>query len=79
MTYRDMSDVTRIQYLRSEVTVPPTVYEVAARMYAAYVQSGKVETANEKAMMEKAVNDAIELAITTEKTLAGAGHISSGL
>ena len=73
MVFRDMSEPTRIQYLRSEITVPPTVYMVAGHIYAAFVQAGKVADGEEKTMMQKAVNDAIELAISTERTLAGAG------
>ena len=79
MTYRDMSDVTRIQYLRSDITVPATVYEVAARIYAAYVQTGRNTGDNTKELMEQAVADAIELAITTERVCAGTGTRSSGL
>ena len=79
MAYREMSDVTRIQYLRSEITVPSTVYEVAAHLYAAYVQTEKANEMPEKELMEKAVSDAIELAIQTERICSGTGSISSGL
>lgn len=78
MAYREMSDVTRIQYLRSEITVPSTVYEVAGQIYAAYVQAGR-STGDDRALMEKAVADAIELALTTERVCAGTGTISGGL
>ena len=67
MAYREMSDVTRIQYLTSEVTVAPSVYEAASRFFAAYIANNKVTNENEAAMMEKAVVQALELAITTEK------------
>ena len=79
MAYREMSDVTRIQYLRSDITVPATVYEVAARIYAAYVQAGRAESMSDTELMAKAVADAIELAITTERVCAGTGTINSGL
>lgn len=79
MAYREMSDVTRIQYLRSDITVPATVYEVAARIYAAYVQTDRAAGKDSKALMEEAVADAIELAITTERVCAGTGARSSGL
>lgn len=70
MAHRDMSEVTRIAFVRSEVTVPPIVYEAASRFFAAYITNEKVTNENEAAMFEKAVGQAIELAITTEKILA---------
>lgn len=79
MAYREMSDVTRIQYLRSDITVPATVYEVAARIYAAYVQADRASGVDDKALMEKAVADAIELALATERACAGTGMRSSGM
>lgn len=79
MTYREMSDVTRIQYLRSNITVPSTVFEAAVDIYAAYVQAGRANDMTDKDLMEKAVADAIDLAITTERVCAGTGSISSGL
>ena len=76
MTFRDMSEPTRMQYLRSEITVPPTVYAVAGQIDAAYVQAGQVAS-DPAETMQKAVNEAIEIAIATEKTLAGAGLLAS--
>ncbi len=70
MAHRDMSEVTRIAFVRSEVTVPPIVYEAASRFFAAYIANEKVTNENEAAMFEKAVGQALELAITTEKILA---------
>ena len=79
MTYREMSDVTRIQYLRSEITIPATVYEAAVHLYASYRQSSVGADTDEKALREKAVADAIELALATERICAGTGTISPGL
>ena len=70
MAERDISELTRIEYLRGEVTVPPMVYAAAAKFFAAYITSGKVTNENEPAMFEKAVGQALELAITTEKLVA---------
>ena len=70
MVHRDMSEVTRIAYVRSEVTVPPIVYEAASRFFAAYIANEKVTNENEAAMFEKSVKQALELAISTEKMLS---------
>ena len=69
MTYRDMSDVTRIQYLRSEIVVSQTVYEAATTIFAALISSKQVNEKNEQQMLEKAVKSALELAITTDKII----------
>ena len=69
MAHRETSDVTTIQYHRREVTVPSTVYAAAATFFAAYVASNKVTNENEPAMMEKAVGQALELAVTAEKII----------
>ncbi|MEM7540552.1 MAG: hypothetical protein AAF384_03090 [Pseudomonadota bacterium] len=73
MAYREMSDVTRIQYLRSDITIPSTVYEVAANIYAAYLGTEEAKSKTDKELMTKAVLDAIELAVTTEQILESAG------
>ena len=79
MTYRDMSDVTRIQYLRSEIVVSPTVYEAATKIFIAYVRNNEVNEKNQKQMMEKAVKAALELAIVTDKTISAPGSGESGI
>ncbi len=79
MTYRDMSDVTRIQYLRSEIVVSPTIYEAATRILAAYIASNQVNSGNQREMLEKAVNTALELAIVTDKTISQSGSVKPGL
>jgi hypothetical protein len=73
MAHSEVSNVTTIKYLDREVTVPPSVYEAAARFFAAYVANDKVSNENEPAMLEKAVGQALELALTTEKIMASSG------
>ena len=70
MTYRDMSEVTRIQYLRSEIVVSNTIYEAATQILAAFVASNQVDGKNEAQMMEKSVRMALDLAIVTDKTMS---------
>jgi hypothetical protein len=70
MAHRDMSEVTRIAYVRSEVTVSPIVYEAASRFFAAYIANEKVTNENEAVMFEKSIKQALELAISTENMLS---------
>ena len=69
MTYRDMSDVTRIQYLRSELTVSPTVYDAASRILVGFINTNQFSPQNEKEVIEKSVKLALELAVTTDKIM----------
>ena len=78
MTYRDMSDVTRIQYLRSEIVVHTGMYEAAARFFSAYIASKQVDDDNEVKMMKKAVGQAIELALITERVIGDTGTSNVG-
>lgn len=70
MTYRDMSEVTRIQYLRSEIVVSNTIYEAATQILAAFVASNQVDGKNEAQMMEKSVRMALDLAVVTDKIMS---------
>lgn len=79
MTYRDMSDVTRIQYLRSEIVVSPTIYEAATKILVSYIRNNQVNDKNLQEMMEKAVRTALELAIVTDKLITQSGDAKSGL
>ena len=79
MTYRDMSDVTRIQYLRSEIVVSQTVYEAATTIFAALINSKQVNEKNEQQMLEKAVKSALELAITTDKIITQSSSSKSAI
>ena len=79
MSHRDMSEVTRIQYLRSEITVPPVIYEAATQILSAYVSANQLNEKNQAQIMEKSVRLALELAITTEKIIAKSGTSQGGL
>lgn len=79
MTYRDMSDVTRIQYLRSEIVVSPTVYQAATQILVAFINNKMVTDNNLKEMLEKAVKTALELAITTDRQVNETGTRKPGV
>lgn len=79
MTYRDMSDVTRIQYLRSEIVVSPTIYEAATSILAAYISSNQLNDKNQKELMEKSVKTALELAIMTDKIITQSSSGTAGV
>lgn len=73
MNYRDMSDMTRIQYLRSEIVVHKGIYDAAAGFFSSYIASQQVNDDNEEKMMKKAVGQAIELALITERVIDSTG------
>lgn len=79
MSYREMSDVTRIQYLRSDITVPSIIYDAAVSIYTAFVTNGKVNDKNRDEMMEIAIKQALDLAMATEKIIATAGSANRGV
>lgn len=79
MKQRDMSDETRITYLRSDITVPTEIYTAATEIFAGFVSSKQVDDENKIEMMQKAVNYAIDLALVTEKVINSTGSVESGV
>jgi len=79
MKKRDMSEETRITYLRSDITVPTEIYNAATEIFTGFVSSKQVNDENKIEMMQKAVNYAIDLALTTEKVINATGSIKSGV
>ena len=79
MSYDDMSDVTRVQMLRSEINVSPVVYDSATKILVGYISNNEVTDDNVVEMLEKSVKLALDLAIITEritrKTSAQASQI----
>ena len=67
MSYDNMSDVTRIQMLRSEINVSPVVYDAATKILVGYISNNEVTNDNAVEMLEKSVKLALDLAIITEK------------
>ncbi|MBI4005344.1 MAG: hypothetical protein HY356_01640 [Gammaproteobacteria bacterium] len=70
MTYRDMSEMTRIQYLRSEIVVSNTIYEAATQILSSFIMSKQISDKNQAEVMAKSVKLALELAVTTDKHMS---------
>ena len=79
MTERDMSDATRINFMKSEIMTAPTVYQSATHIMAAYINNKTVTDANLKEMLLKSIKIALELALATEKQVNEFGSRKSGL
>ncbi len=69
-SYRDMSEATRIQFARSEITVSPTIFDAGVEIFSAMIASRQVSDENKDEMMERAIQFAIDMAIKTEKKMA---------
>ncbi|MEX0952152.1 MAG: hypothetical protein WDZ86_07715 [Gammaproteobacteria bacterium] len=78
MSDRDISDNTRIQYLRSEIVVSPTIYSAATHLLVGYIQKGEVTDENRAEYMKTCVKYAIDLALITDKVMAATGSRGSG-
>lgn len=78
MTYRDMSDVTRIQYLRSEIVVSPIIYDAACQILSAFINTKQANDKNINEMMEKSVKYALELALTTDRLVSSTANVGGG-
>jgi hypothetical protein len=74
-----MSDVTRIQLVKSEIAVPTSVYQSATSILVAYINNKMVTDANQNEMLSKAVKIALELAITTDKLVKATNTMRPGL
>ena len=74
MAHRDMSETTRISYLRSEIVVSNTVYASATELLAAQIVAGHVSNENEAQMINKCVVMALELAVQTDKIMSKPTH-----
>ena len=79
MAERDMSDATRINFMRSEIVASSSVYESATHIMAAYINNKTATDANMKEMLGRSVKIAIELALATEKQVNEFGSRKSGL
>lgn len=73
MAHREMSDVTRIQYLRSEIVVSTIIYEAATRIFSTFISSRQTVEKNESEMLEKSVRLALELALMTDRLITQSG------
>ncbi|MCG8378777.1 MAG: hypothetical protein MI865_04790 [Proteobacteria bacterium] len=74
MAHRDMSDMTRISFHRNDLVVEPTIYEAATQILAALITADKLNASNEKAVLQKSIELALELAVQTDKMMDEGGH-----
>ena len=74
MAHRDMSEMTRIAFHKSELVFEPTIYAAATQILAALIASDKLNASNEEAILKKSVELALELAVQTDKIMEIEGH-----
>ena len=69
MAHRDMSEMTRIAFHRNELVIEPTIFEAATQILIGLIASDKLNASNDKAIIKKSVELALELAVQTDKTM----------
>ena len=69
MTYREISDKTRVRLARSEIFTSTEVYESATRILAAFIASKQFSTKQEKEFLNRSVDMAMELAKITDRMI----------
>ena len=69
MSYREMSDKTRVRVAQSEIFRSPAVYDSASRILAAFIASKQFSTKQEKDYLRKSVSLAMELAKMTDREI----------
>ena len=75
MAHRDMSEMTRISFHRNDLVVEPNIFEAATKILAALITANKLNASNEKAVLQKSVELALELAIQTDKMMKVEGDM----
>lgn len=75
MAHRDMSEMTRISFHRNELVVEPNIFGAATKILAALIAADKLNASNEKAVLQKSVELALELAIQTDKMMKVEGDM----
>lgn len=74
MAHRDMSDATRISYRRNDLVVEPTIYESATKILVGFLAADKMNANNQKQVLQKSVELALELAIYTDRMMDEEGN-----
>ena len=69
MAHRDMSEMTRIAFHRNDLVVEPTIFNAATQILTGLIASDKMNANNEKAIIKKAIELALELAVQTDKMM----------
>ncbi len=74
MAHRDMSDMTRIAFNQNDLVIEPTIYEAATHILTGLIAADKLNASNEKAVLKKSVELALELAVQTDEIMKVEGH-----
>jgi hypothetical protein len=69
MAHRDMSEMTRIAFHRNDLVVEPTIYKAATQILTGLISADKMNASNEKAIIQKSIELALELAVQTDKMM----------
>ncbi len=79
MSYRDMSDKTRVEVAQSDIFTPKRIFESASRILSAFISSKQFSTKQEEEFLNKSVTLAMELAKRTDRqVLMGMGNKEKG-
>jgi len=69
MAHRDMSEMTRIAFHRNDLVIEPTIYNAAVQILTGLIAADKLNASNEKAILKKSIELALELAVQTDKMM----------
>lgn len=67
MSYREMSDRTRVQVAQSDIFTPERIFDSASRILSAFISSKQFSAKQEKEFLDKSVDLAMELAKRTDR------------
>jgi len=79
MAHRDMSEMTRISFYRNDLVVEPTIYSAATQILTALIAADKLNASNEEAVLKKAIELALELAVQTDKMMEVEGNTKNNV
>jgi hypothetical protein len=69
MAHRDMSEMTRIAFHRNDLVIEPTIYNAATQILTGLIAADKLNASNEKAILKKSIELALELAVQTDNMM----------
>ena len=69
-----MSEMTRIAFHQNELVLEPTIYNAATQILTALITADKLNASNEKAIINKSIELALELAVQTDKIMEVEGN-----
>lgn len=75
MAHRDMSEMTRIAFNQNDLVIEPTIYVAATQILTGLIAADKLNASNEKAVLKKSVELALELAVQTDSIMKVEGNV----